>query len=123
MSAQDAAGDLTDLLCGLQGSEYVTFRSRPAAGEEDRLRFRSRRPAYAPVFPFPKASPTGPPTDPAAPLLTGEYWTSWATVIQANGTGAHYVAQPKGASLFGQDAARDAGDSDLALLWASRFWQ
>ncbi|MCP3140383.1 hypothetical protein [Pyxidicoccus xibeiensis] len=99
-------GRVYDLLCGLQGTEYLAFQPRIAGGYAgDRLRFTSRQPAYAPRYPFTEASPVGPPVDLQAPLLDGTFTTAWATVARAPSAqgGIAYVAQPKGASLYGRD--------------------
>jgi hypothetical protein len=94
-----------DLMCGLQGTEHVAFQ--PTAGQYagDRLRFVARQPAFAARYPFQAASPVGPAVDPHAPLLEPDYLTSWATLVRAPGSkGAiPYVAQPRGASLYGRD--------------------
>lgn len=96
-----AGGPLADLMCGLQGTEMISFQ--PGS---DRITFTPYQPAYAPRYPFPEVSSVGPPVDLAAPLLDDTYTTSWATVVRAPGTGGSipYVAQPKGSSLYGQDA-------------------
>jgi hypothetical protein len=94
-----------DLLCGLSGTEFIGFQPKTDDYPGDRLRFLSRQPAYAPNFPFQQASPVGPPLDPDARLLDHTYMTSWATVVRAPSAGGSiaYVAQPKGASLYGRD--------------------
>jgi hypothetical protein len=91
-------------MCGLQGMEYFAFT--PAAGKAlgDRLRFVANAPAYAPLFPFPLASPTAAPFDPTASPLTSVWTTAYAT-LRAPSTGeptpARIVAQPPGFQLFG----------------------
>ncbi|MQY09299.1 hypothetical protein [Actinomadura macrotermitis] len=86
------------LLCGLGGTEHIAFR------HGDRLVFTPRSPAYVPGYPFPEASPVGPPADPAAPLMDDAYRTSWASLVPAGEGGTtRYVAQPRGASLYGRD--------------------
>jgi hypothetical protein len=88
------------LLCGLHGTESLSFQSG-----SDRIRFIPYCGAYAPHYPFPEVSSVGPPIDLAAPLLDETYPTSWATVVRAPGSPGliPYVAQPKGASLYGRD--------------------
>lgn len=93
-----------DLMCGLQGTEFISFRPKSGVYDGDRLRFAGRRPAYAPNYPFPTASPTGPPMNPLAPLLTSDFTTSWANVIGGDGGAIPYVAQPKGMTLYGRDS-------------------
>jgi len=98
-------GDVFDLMCGLNGTEYIAFRSTSSSYAGDSLRFTAQQAAYAPVFPLPSSSPLGPPTDPNAALLDATYLTSWASVVPATGGNSlAYVAQPQGAPLFGRDA-------------------
>ena len=68
----------TNLLCGLSGTETIVFQPADGSGG-DQLRFVSHQRANAPVFPFPQASPTGPPMNPDALLLDALYLTAWAT--------------------------------------------
>ncbi len=95
--------DRRDLLCGLQGSEFIAFQPASASGGGDFLRYTASQAAYAPGYPFPVASPIGPPVDPKAPLLDNRFITSWANVLAADSGVVTYVAQPKGMTLFGQD--------------------
>ncbi|GAA2399336.1 hypothetical protein GCM10010191_02830 [Actinomadura vinacea] len=100
LEAPGAEGTVQQLLCGLQGTEYIAFTPG------DRLVFTPRLPAYVAGYPFPEASPVGPPSDPEAPLLVDTYRTSWASLVRADGEDATpYVAQPRGASLYGRDAS------------------
>ncbi|WP_214322787.1 hypothetical protein [Nonomuraea sediminis] len=93
-----------DLLCGLHGTEVITFRPRRDAWPGDRIRFTPYQPAYAPRYPFQQVSPVAAPVDTAAPLLDATYTTSWATVVSGDpATPVPYVAQPKGAALYGWD--------------------
>ncbi|WP_232451640.1 hypothetical protein [Burkholderia ubonensis] len=102
-----ANGATYDLICGLQGTEFVAFEPCVEGGHAgDLMRFTARSPAYAARYPFTEVSPVGPPVDSNAPLLDTTYTTSWGTVVRApdaNGDVA-YVAQPKGAALYGRDA-------------------
>ncbi|MCU9952105.1 MULTISPECIES: hypothetical protein [Burkholderia] len=102
-----ANGATYDLICGLQGTEFVAFQPFVEGGYAgDRMQFTARSPAYAARYPFTEVSPVGPPVDLNAPLLDTTYTTSWGTVVRApaaDGTPA-YVAQPKGAALYGRDA-------------------
>lgn len=86
------------ILCGLNGTESIAF----TAG--DLLQFSIGREAYAPIFPFPLASPVGPPIDPKASPLSAQFTTSWATIVKAgsNSPAPVYMAQPKGSPLFGR---------------------
>jgi hypothetical protein len=96
-----------ELLCGLQGAEYLTVQPKSGTYAGDRLRFFCGQPAYAPTFPFPISSPVGVPFDPAASPLTASWTASWATIRPPAGAAASIVAvaQPPGFNLFGQDNA------------------
>ena len=98
------ASGAPQLMCGLQGTEYLAFTPSAAKVAGDRLRFTSGAPAYAPLFPFPLASPTAAPFDPTASPLTPAWTTAYATLRQpAGGEPAppRFVAQPPGFELFG----------------------
>lgn len=97
------SADRRDLLCGIQGSEFIGFQPATTNAGGDFLRFTASQAAYAPGYPFPIASPTGPPADPKAPLLEDQFVTSWANVLAPSEATVTYVAQPKGMTLFGQD--------------------
>jgi hypothetical protein len=88
--------DPADLLCGLHGTEIITFWQ----GIADRLRFTPYRPAYAARYPFDAVSVVTAQTDPPAALLDDTYTTSWATLV-SDGGAVPYVAQPRGACLYG----------------------
>ncbi len=79
------ASGAPQLMCGLQGTEYLVFTPSAAKVAGDRLRFTSGAPAYAPLFPFPLASPTGAPFDPTASPLTTAWTTAYATLRQPAG--------------------------------------
>lgn len=108
-----SAGTSTALLCGLSGTESVTFT--PAAGKTpgDILRFYPDQPAYAPVFPLGTVDlrQTGPP--PVGDLLHADYTTSWATVSSASAANV-YQSQPPGGAMY--HYAGDPGDSDRPML-------
>lgn len=92
------------LMCGFQGTEFfqVTPQTKDTTG--DALRFISGCPAYAPGYPFATASPVGPPINYDQLPMNNAYTSSWATVIPATNNPVLYIAQPKGAALFGHDA-------------------
>lgn len=101
------AGDAktAELLCGLQGTEVITFHPDRTDSRGDWIRFTPYQAAYAPAYPFVQASPVAAPIDASAPLLDRTYTTSWATVVEP-GPSTHvigYVAQPKGGALYGVD--------------------
>ncbi|MEN0003816.1 MAG: hypothetical protein AAF798_06720 [Bacteroidota bacterium] len=106
MGIKDSNADATfDLMGGLHGAEFFSFKPRVEGGYAgDQLQFVARQPAFAPVFPFPEASPLLPPIDPTQPLLTKQRVTSWAAVAAGEvGSPLYYVAQPRGAALYGFD--------------------
>ncbi len=102
MSTNDAAQNL--LMCGLSGTESLTFQSETTATKGFLLGFKPDMPAYAANFPFLQASPVGPPIDPSAPLLDDTLKTSWITLLKQTAEGeSTYIALPKGFSLYGCD--------------------
>jgi hypothetical protein len=100
-------GTVEALLCALDGTEHIGFRPRVDTGYPgDRLRFTPYQPAYVPEYPLPSASPVGAPVG-ATGGLDDRYLTSWVSTVsapQARG-GLSYVAQPRGAPLYGPPAA------------------
>lgn len=123
-----------DLMCGLAGTETISFMAGDTIeftaeewkhdnpGEKE---LRDGPAAYAAAYPWPESSPTGAPVDPAAPLLTSKYSTSYASVRSANeragaaGTnGIHYSAQPTGFNLYGNATTTNDPAGHSALLWA-----
>lgn len=101
------------LQCGQSGTEFFAITPQQGTEPGDLLRFLSRQPAYTPEFPFPVASPVGPPTDPTASPFDRQFVTSWATVVNSSGNSIQYVSQPKGSSLFGNDALIEPTFSNL----------
>ena len=97
-------GATRDLMCGLQGTEFITFRPKKTASYAgDRMRFAASKQAYAPLYPFQAICPTGPQINPLAPLLEPNFVTSWANIIAGDDGKIPYVAQPKGLTLYGRD--------------------
>lgn len=89
------------LMLGVQATEYLLAQPTIGVANGDALRFVGQSAAYAPRFPLAPVSPLGPPIDPSAPLLDRTYTTSWMTIVSANPT-VDYLAQPKGATLYGK---------------------
>jgi len=91
------------LLAGTSGTETIGFTpfADVAADDGDLLSFVPYQSGYAPVFPLPETSPTGPPPN-TEPLLNTKYQTAWANVIQGSGSSltVGYYSQPMGASLY-----------------------
>ncbi|MBB4003109.1 hypothetical protein [Aurantimonas endophytica] len=102
------AGTTLTLLAGLFGTERIALAPFQSQGSYDRLRFLPDQPAYAPVFPFPQASLSAPPSD--KPVLDDTYATAWAAVLNGSSGDASYLAQPSGSPLYAppQNAANDA---------------
>jgi hypothetical protein len=103
----EANGSTAHMLCGLSGTETIAFNPKTGKYVGDIISFFPRQAAFAPVFPLKSASPVGKPVDPKAELLDTTFLTSWATMVRApkeDGDGAlHYVAQPPGANMYGND--------------------
>jgi hypothetical protein len=100
----DGTPDEVSLLCGLHGTELIAVRPQSPGRPGDRIRFTPYQPAYAPRYPFALVSPVGPPVDVEAPLLDSAETTSWAQIVPGDGRGAvGYIAQPRGAALYGRD--------------------
>lgn len=121
LEVADKSGSVDDqtkynLLCGLFGSELLTFRPYIDKKPFDLLRFLPRSPAFASVFPFPKASLDDPST--VKPKLDDTYLTSWATVINGNGGKVTYAAQPEGSPLFHASDSKATSSEDPILLEA-----
>jgi len=102
-----------NIRCGLAGTEFFNITPQANRQNGDILRFVSRKPAYVPAFPFPAASPVGPPTDLTASPFERKYRTSWATMVASSGKPLSYVSQPKGAALYGCDSLIEPTFNDL----------
>ncbi len=96
-SPRAAAGNTVyNLLCGLFGSETMAFMAYTPNGPISVMRFLARRDAYASIFPFAAASIDNPTSGAVGKRLTGEYRTSWMTIVG----GGTYDAQPEDSPLF-----------------------
>lgn len=101
------------LQCGQSGTEFFTVTPQSGQQNGDILRLISRKPAYAPDFPFQTASPVGPPNDPTASPFNTTFRTSWGTIVNNSGKTIRYVSQPKGSALFGNDPLIEPTFTDL----------
>ncbi|RBL89314.1 hypothetical protein [Chitinophaga flava] len=101
------------LLCGMSGTEFFNFTPQTTSQKGDVLRFLSRKPAYAPVFPIPSASPVAAPTDFNQSPLNTQFRTSWAMLVNNSGNKLMYVSQPDGAAFYGMDALIEPQFNDL----------
>ena len=106
-------GAARDLMCGLQGTEFIAFRPKTSSYAGDRMRFFGGKQAFSPLYPFAVSSPTGPPMNPLAPLLESNFVTSWLNVISGDEGKIPYVAQPKGLTLYGRDGLVNPGQPSL----------
>lgn len=99
------ASKRAQILCGLQGNEFIALEPVSTEYAGDRLRFSESQPSYGYCYPLPQASPVGPPVDLTEQLLDKTFTTSWVTVVSAPNASPKpvYVAQSKGAPLYGQD--------------------
>ncbi|GKX27676.1 hypothetical protein SH1V18_01560 [Vallitalea longa] len=106
------------LLCGLSGTEVLTFQPTIDENIGNLLSFYSHMPAFAPDFPFNEASPVAPPIT-NTPLLTDEYDTSWVTIKKAieDNCNSYYISQPEKASFYGHKDNNDRGH----ILFAEEF--
>ena len=112
------AGAPQQLLCGLFGSERVSFVTYdPAAGAgNDTLLFLPSQPAYAPVFPFSSASLDTPDSGKLARRLTADYQVPWATLVNGAGHTSQYSAEPEGSPLYAPTPPTGAPGAAPAVL-------
>ncbi|HEV2757120.1 MAG TPA: hypothetical protein VG318_15240 [Actinomycetota bacterium] len=106
LAPQGSAAPPQKLLCGLFGSEHLTFD--PTAPANDALFFLPSQPAFATGYPYPEASLDHPGSGDVAARLDPSRVTSWATIVSASGTST-YSAQPEGTPLYGASGASDDG--------------
>ncbi len=117
ISVQDQeAGTAQELLCGLFGSERLTFvtYSGQAGAKNDVLVFLPGQPAYAPIFPFETADLDRPGSGSVRPRLTGDFAAPWATIFAGAGP-VDYRAEPEGSPLYGADSAAWRAGDDAAV--------
>ncbi len=113
------AGATHDLLCGLFGTEVLSFCAYAKDAPFDVLRFVPRQPAYAPLYPFKAASLTDPAGGAIVSRLTDTFRTSWATIVAGGGAPISYSAQPAGAPLYAAGGSKPAGFSTGTPLLGS----
>lgn len=115
------AGTPQELLCGLFGSERLTFitYSDQAGLKNDVLVFLPGQPAYAPIFPFEAADLDQPDSGNVTSRLTAEFRAPWATIF-AGASRVDYRAEPEGSPLYGvASTARSAGDESAPSVLVS----
>lgn len=109
-----APGRQEMLLCGLSGTETISFIKAAEALPGDRISFFPGQAAYAPGFGA-EEDPAGRSTNQA--LLTDRYTTAWAAIRKAPGAeGApnNYYSQPSNAPLF--EPGKQSGSLDYAAV-------
>lgn len=107
------AGQPQELLCGLFGSERLTFQTYQATkplAENDLLYFLPAQPAYAPVFPFDVADLNQPESGRVRDRLTGTRRVPWAAFL-GGASAVEYRAEPEGSALYGNPTASGGGGS------------
>src|SRR6185503_15004423 len=98
------------LLCGLAGTEFLSFTPASIAGAGDRLTFQANHAAFAPVFPL-----LGSGNSSGEPLLKDDLLTAWARPKGETGNPAPvYFSQPQEAGLF--EPAAGTTDGVLAVF-------
>ena len=100
-NAADLAGSPEALLCGLFGSERITFKNYdpdPQA-KNDGLLFVPSCKGYAPIFPFGTADLDNPTSGAVTNLLTSVVLAPWVTVI-SGAADVQYKAEPEGSGLY-----------------------
>ncbi|MDQ3933511.1 MAG: hypothetical protein M3340_02645, partial [Actinomycetota bacterium] len=107
----DGGDDRSELLCGVNGLERLSFRPYVSGGAFDRLRFVPGRAAYAPRFPFAEASIAR--LAGAGELLDDTHRTAWATVVPGDASEIAYLAQPASSPLYEVAPAAAEGDTTI----------
>lgn len=109
-----AAGTREALLCGLFGSERLSFTTWDAASDDpDALVYVPSQPGYAPVFPFQSATLDAPASGGVRARLTRGYLAPWATL---RGSDAEYRAEPEGSALYAVPGRQGAQGDDPSIL-------
>jgi hypothetical protein len=116
-----AAGRPQRLMGGLFGSEslgFTTYDPTLPAAQNDLLRSVPSRPGYAPVFPFDTVDLNQPDSGAIGDRLTGDYLTSWSTLVAGAGP-IDYSAEPEGSALYGALANDPAPDAKAVAVLGS----
>lgn len=88
------------LLCGVSGTETISFNTAKTGYPGDRISFIPKKPAFAENF---LTKENAVPTSNESSLLTAKYTTAWATVkkdLIPQGNANSYFSQPNNAPLF-----------------------
>lgn len=88
------------LLCGVSGTETISFTGKTAGYAGDMISFTPNQNALAPIFPVLDEECTGQPE--GEPLLNSELTTAWVSFKSSDNPPApiSYYSQPEGAPLF-----------------------
>lgn len=110
-------GSAQELLCGLFGSERVSFAAFDSAVEKnDALAFIPGQPGYAPVYPFETATMQDPGSGGVQERLTAVHVTAWATMLAGAST-PQYRAEPEGSALYApRPPSLGAREDDAVIL-------
>jgi len=110
------AGAGSNLLCGIFGTESVSFRSYAMDTKFDFLNFTPHQNAYAPNFPFAAVSLENFNNTADQPRLNNQYQTAWANMINSDETDVYYQAQPEASPLYNvpKSAKNDNGITVLS---------
>lgn len=113
----DPAKAAEELLCGLFGSERITFANYDATPEaaNDLLFFVPSCKGYAPIFPFAEASLDDPNSGAVKDVLDRDVLTPWATLLAANNE-VRYKAEPEGSGLYAPSSSSAASDDDAPAI-------
>ncbi len=107
----EPAAEQNRILCGLSGTETISFTGKNETYEGDRICFTNHQPAFAKVFPILNAQNE----IEEAPLLSDEFTTAWLSLKKSsvnNNIPVSYYSQPEGAVLF------NPGETDGVLQYA-----
>lgn len=106
---------LHNILCGLSGTENISFVSQSATQTGDRIRFMANQPAYAPVYPFKPSSLYESGSVDTQPLLKADYLTAWATLVAAQAPAIPlYSSMPVASPLYASNVG--VGTSQPSFL-------
>ena len=111
------AGAVNNLLCGIFGTESVSFRSYSTDVKFDYLNFTPHQNAYAPNFPFAAASLDNFSNNADQPRLNNTYQTAWANMINSDQADVFYQAQPEASPLYNAPPSA-AADNGITILSA-----
>jgi hypothetical protein len=94
-----------NLLCGLSGTEFISFQPKTDRYTGDILRFHPRQPAFAPRFPIIDPENNNAPFSASSnTVLNGTLSTAWVSILKNIGATQeaqnYYYSQPQDTPLF-----------------------